>query len=168
MSSHIRVLFPIELRYSAPMVLVQLFFDRAAAMQQFWGFYITVVLGLLAFFGSAARTRVNAAVMTLGFIGFAWVNLDGLRDAAQQRVEVCTALAHGDCVRHAVFSATVLIRLATPPLNITLTAPTVGSVVWFHRAADALTIAAIWYLVLRAHRVSRPVHSLQIEPSIGD
>src|ERR1051325_3990651 len=65
--------------------LMPLVFERGNAMQSYWGFYITVVGALLAFFGSVRRPISLAALFTVVFIAFAFVNASGMLQTAHER-----------------------------------------------------------------------------------
>jgi hypothetical protein len=60
-------------------------FERGNAMQTFWGFYIAVAFGLIAFFGSGRRSVSLATLMSIVFLSFPVVNCDGMYDIARQR-----------------------------------------------------------------------------------
>src|SRR5437763_11023455 len=69
--------------------LLSLYFERSNAMQTFWGLYITIALGLLAFIGSVKVSRKKrmflACILSAGFTGFAFVNAYALRDVTLER-----------------------------------------------------------------------------------
>src|SRR3954465_11645675 len=68
--------------------IVAQMFERGIAMPTFWGFYISISIGLIAFFGNAKRTPrlpVVAALLSFAFVVFAIINCDGMRDIAGQR-----------------------------------------------------------------------------------
>jgi hypothetical protein len=132
--------------------LVSLYFERSNAMQTFWGFYITIVLGLLAVFGTIKPSRKKiflAAIVTVGFIGFALVNQDALHDVTQTRTvtqQLIAAYKDKDPARQPTID-----RIKT-----TITPPTVASVRAFHIAADVCVLAAIWVLTLYNEERSTP------------
>ena len=135
-----------------PKEALTLFFERSNAMQTYWGFYISVVFGVLAFFGAAKRTRSTAAWITLAFVGFAFVNFDGITDVARQRIEALQYLIRPvpacdlkkwECHRH---YRPVVIE---SPLLMTLNPPPLLGIEGFHLLIDGVTIVAIWGLTLR-------------------
>ena len=65
--------------------LLTMFLERGMAMQTFWGFFITVALGTVAFFGAHRRTKLVGQLFAVGFVMFAWVNSQGIYTIAQQR-----------------------------------------------------------------------------------
>jgi hypothetical protein len=133
-----------------PMDALNLFFERSNAMQTFWNFYISIAVALLAFFGAATRSRITTLLMTVAFVGFAVVNYLGMRDVAQQRIDVCKVLAKEkweDCEKGQPL-------IITQPLAITLHPPTIAGVRTLHWGSDVLVICAIWFLTFRRERLS--------------
>ena len=68
--------------------LVTWYFERTNAMQTLWSIYVTIVLGLLGFLGSAKlkppRLRI-LCILLIAFLGFAFVNCSALRSVTRQR-----------------------------------------------------------------------------------
>jgi len=128
---------------------VTLYFQRSDAMQTYWGFYITVVLGLIAFVGSVkSPSRLTALVLflSIAFCGFALVNLGGLYSVAKQRIasrDIAVDLSahepeNGRNARDAI------IRTMTPPAE--------SGVIVVHVLGDVLTLAALWWLAAQSTR----------------
>ena len=66
--------------------LIQLYFERANAMQAYWNLYVIIVGGLLAF--SSMRKQpaaVTTALVSILFALFAYKNLDAMHDVTAQR-----------------------------------------------------------------------------------
>src|SRR3954452_1683573 len=66
--------------------LIQLYFERANAMQQYWNLYVIIVGGILAF--SSLRKQpaaVTTAIVCVLFALFAFNNLDAMHDTTAQR-----------------------------------------------------------------------------------
>ena len=138
-------------------------FERGNAMQTFWGFYITVAFGLIAFFGSGRRSVSLATLMSIVFLGFAVVNCSGMYDIARQRKALFQILDHqqrrqseehrtGDASSvNPVGGNKELVDASQPP-------PPTG-VVAFHVFADIAVLAGVWYLT------SRGRHALSEEAS---
>ena len=122
--------------------LVSWYFQRSNDMQIYWNFYVTITLALLVFFGSAKtpRPKVIAIVLSLAFVMFAAVNLDGLIDVTRQR----NTLAH-----LAGSLPATLMSGDEHTLAATLTPPGLPSVVVVHLFGDILVLAGIWYFVLK-------------------
>ena len=53
-------------------------FERGDAMQSFWGFYISIAIGIIALMGSSPCSSRPAAVIAMAFICFAFVNCSGI------------------------------------------------------------------------------------------
>ncbi|MEA2345041.1 MAG: hypothetical protein QOF63_3210 [Thermoanaerobaculia bacterium] len=128
--------------------LLTMLFERGNAMQSFWGFYITVAGALLAFFGSAQRSKNLAIALSLLFVAFAAVNGNGMYDIARQRhsifqIMIAKPTAPNDDWLSATSSAKNkrdLICASQPPTPLGVAA--------FHIASDLGVLAAIWLLTL--------------------
>jgi len=127
-------------------------FERGNAMQTFWGFYITVAFGLIAFFGSARRSVSLATLMSIVFLGFAVVNCKWMYDIARQRIALFQILAQprhqsdehrtGDTSSvNQVAGNEELVKASRPPQST--------GVVAFHVFADIAVLTGVWYLTSR-------------------
>jgi hypothetical protein len=130
--------------------LIQLYFERSNAMQQYWNLYVVIVGGVLAF--SSLRKQpaaITTALVCILFALFAYENLDAMKDTTAQRFATLEAIKQFD------FGA----GAATPPKQVrgllepTLTPATFGSVKATHITSDMLTIAALWAMELRRRRL---------------
>src|SRR5213082_1569910 len=68
--------------------LIQLYFERSTAMQQYWNLYVIIVGGVLAF--SSLRKQpaaITTALVCILFALFAYKNLDAMKDTTAQRLE---------------------------------------------------------------------------------
>ena len=131
--------------------LMPMLFERANAMQSYWGFYITVVGALLAFFGSARRAVPLATLFSVVFIAFTFVNADGMLQVARER----------EAIYGIVTTSQKLESPAPTPANagelrkyrqelVAVSAPPdPAGVLVFHLIADFLVLAALWLLTLR-------------------
>jgi hypothetical protein len=130
--------------------LIQLYFERANAMQQFWNLYVIIVGGILAF--SSLRKQpaaITTALVCILFGLFAYNNLDAMHDTTAQRFATLEAIktfphesaggATGDRVRGL--------------LEPTLTPATYGSVRTTHVTSDLLTIVALCAMELRRRKL---------------
>ena len=115
-------------------------FERGNAMQSYWSFYISVSLAMLAFFGSAQRSRLIAIIMSLGFVGFAAINCSALLQRAGERHELYRLAGSED---------PGAIPAKWSPLLIASEPPTPDSILKGHIAMDLSILAAIWLLTLR-------------------
>ena len=133
--------------------LIQLYFERSAAMQQYWNLYVVIVGGILAF--SSLRKQpaaVTTLIVCILFALFAYNNLDAMYDTTQQRFATLQAIkessggsGEGNQVR----------KLLEP----TLMPATYSRVRATHVTSDILTIAGLWAMELRRRRLqsSAPV-----------
>ncbi|MFL6596676.1 MAG: hypothetical protein ACJ8KF_01760 [Chthoniobacterales bacterium] len=129
--------------------LIQLYFERSNAMQQYWNLYVLIVGGVLAF----SSLRKQPAAITTGlvcilFALFAYENLGAMKDTTAQRFAALEAIKQFDSGGAATPSKQV-----RDLLEPTLTPATFGSVKATHIISDLLTIAALWAMELRRRRL---------------
>ena len=125
--------------------LVQLYFERSTATQNFWNLYVVILGGVLAF--SSLRKQpapVTTLLVGLLFALFAVQNLGALRDATAQRFATLQAVR--------AFPATTADGNVRQLLEPTLTPATYESVRRTHLIADGLTLAALAAMELRRRR----------------
>ena len=130
--------------------LIQLFFERANAMQAYWNLYVIIVGGLLAF--SSLRKQpaaITTAIVSILFVLFAYKNLDAMCDVTAQRFATLQAIKQFD-TGGTVTPSSKQVRDVIEP---TLTAATYGSVRATHVTSDILTIAALWAMELRRRKL---------------
>ena len=129
--------------------LIQLFFERSNAMQQYWNLYVIIVGGVLAF--SSLRKQpaaITTALVCILFALFAYENLDAMKDTTAQRFATLEAIKQFDSA--AAGAPSQQVRDLLEP---TLTPATFGSVKTTHIISDLLTIAALWAMELRRRRL---------------
>ena len=129
--------------------LIQLYFERATAMQSYWNLYVIIVGGLLAF--SSMRKHpaaITTAIVSILFALFAYKNLDAMHDTTTQRFAVLDAIKQYDATTAA--AASMEVRNLLEP---TLTPATWGGVKATHVTSDILTIAALCAMELRRRRL---------------
>jgi hypothetical protein len=118
--------------------LLPMYFERSNAFETLWSFYLTVVLGLLAFSGAGKQTTIAVAVfLTIAFIVFAAATLKALTVVTRQRCQLQTLIG-------AVAKAPDEMAIAT-----TIDSSKVRRVVAFHLLGDVLAIAGIWCFALK-------------------
>ena len=119
--------------------LIQLYFDRSTAMQNYWNLYVLIVGGILAF---SSLRRHHAAITTLLvcilFALFAYENLGAMKDCTAQRFAVLDAIKQFDA-GGAAANPKAVRELIEP----TLTPATYSSVKVTHVTSDVLTILAL-------------------------
>jgi len=131
--------------------LIQLYFERSNAMQQYWNLYVIIVGGVLAF--SSLRKQpaaITTALVCILFALFAYENLDAMKDTTAQRFATLEAIKQFDS--GAAGAPSQQVRDLLEP---TLTPATFGSVKITHITSDLLTIAALWAMELRRRRLNR-------------
>ena len=120
--------------------LIQLYFERCNATQDYWNLYVIIVGGILAF---SSLRKHHAAVTTLVvcvlFALFAYENLGALHDVTAQRFALLDAIKQFDANGGATINPQHVRALIEP----TLTPATWSSVVVTHLASDVLTILAL-------------------------
>ena len=130
--------------------LIQLYFERSTAMQQYWNLYVIIVGGVLAFSSlrkqPAAITTVLVCVL---FALFAYNNLDAMKDTTAQRFATIDAIKQFDSGAGAASPSKQVRDLLEP----TLTPATYNSVRVTHVTSDNLTIAALLAMELRRRRL---------------
>ena len=130
--------------------LIQLYFERSNAMQQYWNLYVVIVGGVLAF--SSLRKQpaaITTALVCILFALFAYENLDAMKDTTAQRFATLEAIKQLDSGAAANAPSKQMRDLLEP----TLTPATFGSVKATHLISDLLTIAALWAMELRRRRL---------------
>ena len=141
--------------------LIQLYFDRSNAMQNYWNLYVIIVGGILAF---SSLRKQPAAVTTLLvcilFALFAYKNLDAMKDVTAQRFAALDAIKQFDANGGATTNPKPVRDLLEP----TLTPATYQSVKITHLTSDVLTIVALVAMELR-RRTLREVHTRPIKDS---
>ena len=129
--------------------LIQLYFERANAMQAYWNLYVIIVGGLLAF--SSMRKQpaaITTALVSILFALFAYKNLDAMHDTTNQRFAVLQAIKQFN-----TGSGTGDQNQVRSLLEPTLTPATYGSVRATHVTSDILTISGLCAMELRRRRL---------------
>lgn len=130
--------------------LIQLYFGRSNAMQDFWNLYVLVVGGILAF--SSVRKQpaaITTLLVCLLFALFAYENMGAMKDCTAQRFAVLAAVKQFDANGGATTNPKAVRDLLEP----TLTPATWQSVKVTHLTSDVLTIAALIAMELRRRRL---------------
>ena len=130
--------------------LIQLYFERSNAMQQYWNLYVIIVGGVLAF--SSMRKQpaaITTALVCILFALFAYENLDAMKDTTAQRFATLEAIKQSDSGA----AGSTPSRQVRDLLEPTLTPATFGSVKVTHITSDLLTIAALFAMELRRRRL---------------
>lgn len=130
--------------------LIQLYFERSTAMQNYWNLYVLIVGGILAF--SSMRKQPAAtttALVCILFALFAYNNLGAMKDCTAQRFAVLEAVRSFDAGGGAIANPKPVRDLLEP----TLTPATYESVRRTHLASDVLTIITLMVMEIRRRRL---------------
>ena len=128
--------------------LIQLYFERTTALQNYWTLYVVIVGGLLAF--SSLRKQpaaLTTLIVSILFALFAYENLDAIKATAVQRHATLAAIKQSDAG-----STAPEIKPVRDLLEPTLNPATVGSTQTTHLISDLLTIAALWVMEMRRRK----------------
>ena len=131
--------------------LVQLYFERANAMQQYWNLYVIIVGGILAF--SSLRKQpaaVTTLIVCVLFALFAYKNLDAMHDTTAQRFATLDAIK---AFPRAGGNGGETASQVRDRLEPTLTPATYASVKTTHVTSDILTILGLCAMELRRRRL---------------
>jgi hypothetical protein len=130
--------------------LIQLYFERSNAMQQYWNLYVIIIGGILAF--SSMRKQpaaVTTALVCILFGLFAYKNLDAMSDVTSQRFAIVQSIKQFDPSTATGTASNQVRGLLEPTLN----PASYGSVKATHVTSDILTIAALIAMELRRRRL---------------
>ena len=130
--------------------LIQLYFERTTALQNYWTLYVVIVGGLLAF--SSLRKQpaaVTTLIVSLLFGLFAYENLAAIKATAIQRHATLAAIKQSDAG-----STAPEIKPVRDLLEPTLSPASVSSTQTTHLVSDILTILGLWVMELRRRKNS--------------
>ena len=139
--------------------LIQLYFERTTALQNYWTLYVVIVGGLLAF--SSLRKQpaaLTTLIVSILFGLFAYENLDAIKATATQRHATLSALKQSDAG-----STAPEIKPVRDLLEPTLNPASISSTQTTHLTSDLLTILGLWVMELR-RRKNVAVAALTAEP----
>lgn len=130
--------------------LIQLYFERTTALQNYWNLYVVVVGGLLAFSSLRKQSAaITTLIVTLLFCLFAYENYDAIQVATGQRLATHEAISKYD-----PGAAEATAKPLRDVLEPTLTPASHGSVRITHLASDILVVAGLWAMEFRRRRLS--------------
>jgi hypothetical protein len=139
--------------------LIQLYFERTTALQNYWTLYVVIVGGILAF--SSLRKQpaaLTTLIVSILFGLFAYENLDAIKATATQRHAALAAIKGSE-----PGSTAPEVKSVRDLLEPTLNPATVGSSQTTHLISDALTIIGLWVMELR-RRKNVAVAAMAAEP----
>ena len=129
--------------------LIQLYFERSTAMQNYWNLYVLIVGGILAF--SSLRKHpaaITTLLVSILFAIFAYENLGAMKDCTAQRFAVLDSIRQFNGGE-----AGIAVRPVRDRLEPTLTPATWPSVKKTHLTSDILTILALFAMEFRRRRL---------------
>lgn len=139
--------------------LIQLYFERTTALQNYWTLYVVIVGGLLAF---SSLRKLPAALTTLIvsilFGLFAYENLNAIKDTATQRHATLSAIKQSEAG-----STAPEIKPVRDLLEPTLNPASISSTQTTHLTSDLLVLVGLWVMELR-RRKNVAVAALTAEP----
>ena len=128
--------------------LIQLYFERTTALQNYWTLYVVIVGGLLAF--SSLRKQpaaLTTLIVSILFCLFAYENLDAIQATATQRHATLAAIKQSDAG-----STAPEIKPVRDLLEPTLNPASLSSTQMTHLISDVLTIVGLWVMELRRRK----------------
>jgi hypothetical protein len=128
--------------------LIQLYFERTTALQNYWTLYVVIVGGLLAF--SSLRKQpaaLTTVIVSILFGLFAYENLDAIKATATQRHAALFAIKQSDAG-----STAPEIKPVRDLLEPTLNPASISSTQMTHLIGDILTLAGLWVMELRRRK----------------
>ena len=128
--------------------LIQLYFERTTALQNYWTLYVVIVGGLLAF--SSLRKQpaaLTTLIVSILFGLFAYENLDAIKATATQRHAALAAIKQSDAG-----STAPDIKPVRDLLEPTLNPASISSTQMTHLISDILTIVGLWVMELRRRK----------------
>lgn len=139
--------------------LIQLYFERTTALQNYWTLYVVIVGGLLAF--SSLRKQpaaITTLIVSILFGLFAYENLDAIKATSIQRHATLAAIKQSD-----PGSTAPEVKQVRELLEPTLNPAPVSSTQTTHLVSDVLTIIGLWAMELR-RRKNAAVAAIMAEP----
>jgi hypothetical protein len=128
--------------------LIQLYFERTTALQNYWTLYVVIVGGLLAF--SSMRKQpaaLTTLIVSILFGLFAYENLDAIKATATQRHAALAAIKQSDAG-----STAAEIKPVRDLIEPTLNPASLSSTHTTHLIGDILTLVGLWVMELRRRK----------------
>ena len=139
--------------------LIQLYFERTTALQNYWTLYVVIVGGLLAFASLRKQpAALTTLIVSLLFGLFAYENLDAIKATAMQRHATLAAIKQSDSG-----STAAEIKPVRALLEPTLNPASISSTQTTHLIGDVLTIVGLWAMELR-RRKNLAINALTAQP----
>lgn len=144
--------------------LVELYFERSTALQNYWTLYVVIIGGLLAF--SSMRqipNRLTTVLVTVLFLCFAYKNCGAIVDVTNQRFATLEAIRSVEANTKGMVDAAMTQSSALAGSNIltTMVGTDVPGVKRFHYTCDGLTVLTLWSMEWRRRRRQRELAEQQ-------
>lgn len=138
--------------------LVELYFERSTALQNYWTLYVVIIGGLLAF--SSMRqipNRFTTLLVTVLFLCFAYKNCGAIVDVTHQRSATLDAIKALEAQTQGKVEAALAQTsdLAGENIIATMVGTDVAGVRRFHQVCDGLTVLTLWSMEWRRRRRER-------------
>jgi hypothetical protein len=133
--------------------LLQMYFERSGALQNYWTLYVVVIGGLLAFSSlRQAPALLTTLLVSVLFASFAYKNCGALVDTTNQRAAILQTLKSIPVDPQTTTTTDRNVRERVVP---TLVGPDAAGIKRFHYFCDALTLLALWAMEWRRRRLAR-------------
>lgn len=129
--------------------LMELYFERSTALQNYWTLYVVIIGGLLAFSSMRQHTnRLTTILVSILFLCFAYKNCGAIIDVTNQRYATLEAINATPIPADVPSNAAALLKP-------TLVGTDVAGVRRFHIFCDALTVLTLWSMEWRRRSRAR-------------
>ncbi len=130
--------------------LIQLYFERTTALQNYWTLYVVIVGGLLAFSSLRKQSAaITTLVVSILFGLFAYENLDAIKATSLQRHAALAAIKQSD-----PGSSGTDLKSVRELLEPTMNPAPVSSSQMTHLISDVLVLVGLWTMELRRRKNS--------------
>ena len=137
--------------------LIQAFFERSNALQNYWTLYVVVIGGLLAFASMRKQPDIiTTTLVSVLFIMFAYKNLGAIEDVSIQRIAILDAFKQQSAPATDAMSVNQAKTLQL--IQPTMITPDLHGIRHFHIVSDILTVAALWAMELRRRKAAKAGH----------
>ncbi len=124
--------------------LLQQYFERSGALQNYWTLYVVIAGGLLAFSSLRQKPdKITGILVTVLFCIFAYKNCGAIGEATNQRLAVYRALE--TVPKSADYEKHIVETLNHTPWDNGM----------FHYTSDVLIVLTLWGMELRRMRYAR-------------
>ena len=131
--------------------LLQQYYERSGALQNYWTLYVVIAGGLLAFSSLRQKPdKITGVLVTVLFCIFAYKNCGAIGEATNQRLAIYRSLDAAGKVAETAGPAIPAHKEIFPTLNGT---PWDNGM--FHMTSDILIVLTLWGMELRRMRQAK-------------